>query len=206
MTLKRTPRPRDPVQLGKLMVDIMTGQVPDAADDGKDAAKAEAGRRGAEARVAVTPRGCKPKPPKILPITNFPDFDGWRDCQVGLEGPSGLCCLGWVSPILRISTQIRKVHCTAARFLWRCDNPPYLEMPAGIFGGLGLHPLRVNPAPALWRHLGTPGAPGGAEEGAARPAAGAGGRAGWRRMGACPEAARRDPLPSISSGNCVSRR
>jgi len=28
---------------------------------------------------------CKPTPPKILPITNFPDFNGWRDCQVGLE-------------------------------------------------------------------------------------------------------------------------
>ena len=36
MTTKRTPRPRDPVQLGKLMVDIMTGHVPDAVDDGKD--------------------------------------------------------------------------------------------------------------------------------------------------------------------------
>lgn len=44
MTMKRTPRPRDPIQLGKLMVDIMTGQVPDAVDDGKDAAVAEAAR------------------------------------------------------------------------------------------------------------------------------------------------------------------
>ena len=34
--MKRTPRPRDPVQLGKLMVDIATGQVPNAVDDGKD--------------------------------------------------------------------------------------------------------------------------------------------------------------------------
>ena len=46
MATKRTPRPRDPVQLGKLMVDIMTGQVPDAMDDGKDAAAAELGRLG----------------------------------------------------------------------------------------------------------------------------------------------------------------
>lgn len=46
MTLKRTPRPRDPIQLGKLMVDIMTGQVPDAVDDGKDAAASELGRLG----------------------------------------------------------------------------------------------------------------------------------------------------------------
>jgi len=46
MTMKRTPRPRDPVQLGKLMVDIMTGQVPDAVEDGKDAAAVELGRKG----------------------------------------------------------------------------------------------------------------------------------------------------------------
>lgn len=52
MTMKRTPRPRDPVQLGKLMVDIMTGQVPDAVDDGKDAGAAAMGRKGAAARSA----------------------------------------------------------------------------------------------------------------------------------------------------------
>lgn len=46
MTLKRTPRPRDPIQLGKLMVDIATGAVPDAVDDGKDAAAVEFGRKG----------------------------------------------------------------------------------------------------------------------------------------------------------------
>lgn len=56
MTMKRTPRPRDPVQLGKLMVDIMTGQVPDAMDDGKDAGAAAMGRKGAAARAAgMTP-------------------------------------------------------------------------------------------------------------------------------------------------------
>lgn len=58
MTMKRTPRPRDPVQLGKLMVDIMTGQVPDAVDDGKDAgavARArEGGLAGGPARVNAT--------------------------------------------------------------------------------------------------------------------------------------------------------
>ncbi len=56
MSLKRTPRPRDPVQLGKLMVDIMTGAVPDAVDDGKDAGAAAMGRKGAAARAAgMTP-------------------------------------------------------------------------------------------------------------------------------------------------------
>jgi hypothetical protein len=46
MAMKRIPRPRDPIQLGKLMVDIATGQVPDAIDDGKDAAAVELGRKG----------------------------------------------------------------------------------------------------------------------------------------------------------------
>lgn len=56
MAMKRTPRPRDPVQLGKLMVDIMTGQAPDAVDDGKDEAAAKMGRKGAAARAAgLTP-------------------------------------------------------------------------------------------------------------------------------------------------------
>jgi len=56
MTMKRTPRPRDPVQLGKLMVDIMTGQVPDAVDDGKDAGAAAMGKKGAAARASgMTP-------------------------------------------------------------------------------------------------------------------------------------------------------
>ncbi len=56
MTMKRTPRPRDPIQLGKLMVDIMTGQVQDAVDDGKDAGAAAMGRKGAAARTAgMTP-------------------------------------------------------------------------------------------------------------------------------------------------------
>jgi hypothetical protein len=57
MTMKRTPRPRDPIQLGKLMVDIATGQVPDAVDDGKDAAAAELGRKGGAARAASTTAG-----------------------------------------------------------------------------------------------------------------------------------------------------
>jgi hypothetical protein len=56
MTMKRTPRPRDPVQLGKLMVDIATGAVPDAVDDGKDAATSDIARKGSTARSAsMTP-------------------------------------------------------------------------------------------------------------------------------------------------------
>jgi hypothetical protein len=40
-------RPRDPNQLGKLIVDIATGDVEDTApDDGKDPAAVELGRKG----------------------------------------------------------------------------------------------------------------------------------------------------------------
>lgn len=46
MAMKRTPRPRDPVQLGKLVVDIMTGKVPDAVEDGKNERASEMGRDG----------------------------------------------------------------------------------------------------------------------------------------------------------------
>jgi len=56
MTMKRTPRPRDPIQLGKLMVDIATGAVPDGVDDGKDAKAAAKGRTGGRSRAgALTP-------------------------------------------------------------------------------------------------------------------------------------------------------
>lgn len=52
MTLKRTPRPRDLVQFGKFIVDIATGVVLDAADDGKNAGAAAMGRKGGAARAA----------------------------------------------------------------------------------------------------------------------------------------------------------
>lgn len=51
MTAKRLKRPRDPVQLGKLIGDILTGQVEDRApdrpeDSGKDQAAVALGRKG----------------------------------------------------------------------------------------------------------------------------------------------------------------
>jgi hypothetical protein len=50
-TPKRLPRPRDPVQLGKLIGDILTGQVEDRAappedDPNKDPAAVALGRKG----------------------------------------------------------------------------------------------------------------------------------------------------------------
>jgi hypothetical protein len=47
MTTTRQQRPRDPVQLGKLIVDIATRQTLDAKDDGRNAAAAELGARAA---------------------------------------------------------------------------------------------------------------------------------------------------------------
>lgn len=56
MTTKRLKRPRDPIQLGKLIVDIATGQVEDRVDDNRDSAAVELGRRGGKARAGnLTP-------------------------------------------------------------------------------------------------------------------------------------------------------
>ena len=46
MSTKRLPRPRDPIQLGKLIVDIATGHVKDQVEDGRNQAAAELGRKG----------------------------------------------------------------------------------------------------------------------------------------------------------------
>ena len=54
MALKRTHRPRDPIQLGKLMVDIATGAVPDSIDDTRRGQSG--GVKGGAARAAkLTP-------------------------------------------------------------------------------------------------------------------------------------------------------
>jgi hypothetical protein len=53
----RKKRPRDPIELAKLIGDIATGQVSDPdPDEGKDRAAAELGRKGGAARAArMTP-------------------------------------------------------------------------------------------------------------------------------------------------------
>lgn len=64
MATKRLPRPRDPIQLGKLIVDIATGQVDDRAPASDDARKSVAavtrgklgGLKGGRARaIKLTP-------------------------------------------------------------------------------------------------------------------------------------------------------
>lgn len=46
MATKRLKRPRDPIQLGKLIVDIATGQVQDAVEDKRDEAAVIRGHIG----------------------------------------------------------------------------------------------------------------------------------------------------------------
>jgi hypothetical protein len=56
MAKRRIKRPRDPVQLAKLIGDIATGQVEDSFEDGKNPAAVELGRlggkKGGKARAA----------------------------------------------------------------------------------------------------------------------------------------------------------
>ena len=46
MATKRLPRPRDPIQLGKLIVDIATGEVEDRIENNRDPHAIERGRKG----------------------------------------------------------------------------------------------------------------------------------------------------------------
>lgn len=52
MATKRLKRPRDPVQLAKLIGDIATGQVQDAVEDKRDPAAVALGQKGGKARAA----------------------------------------------------------------------------------------------------------------------------------------------------------
>jgi hypothetical protein len=53
-------RPRDPIQLAKLIGDIATGQVEDKVDDGKNPAAVELGRLGGQ-------KGGKARAEKLSP-------------------------------------------------------------------------------------------------------------------------------------------
>jgi len=51
VTTKRLKRPRDPIQLGKLIVDIATGQVEDRVTH-EESPAAKLGKKGGNARAA----------------------------------------------------------------------------------------------------------------------------------------------------------
>ena len=52
MATKRLPRPRDPIQLGKLIVDIATGQVEEPEETKTEQRARGAGKKGGPARAA----------------------------------------------------------------------------------------------------------------------------------------------------------
>jgi len=60
MATKRLKRPRDPVQLAKLVGDIATGQTEDAAPDNRNPAAVELGRLGGK-------RGGRARAEKLTP-------------------------------------------------------------------------------------------------------------------------------------------
>ena len=52
MSTKRLKRPRDPIQLGKLIVDIATSQVEDRAPNQQETAAVKFAKKGGKARAA----------------------------------------------------------------------------------------------------------------------------------------------------------
>jgi hypothetical protein len=57
MAEKRLKRPRDPIQLGKLIVDIATGQVEDRVPPREESPAAKLAMKGGKARAAkLTPK------------------------------------------------------------------------------------------------------------------------------------------------------
>src|SRR4051794_34986864 len=50
MATKRLPRPRDPIQLGKLIVDIATGQVQEPEETPAEERARESGKKGGQVR------------------------------------------------------------------------------------------------------------------------------------------------------------
>ena len=79
MTAKRLKRPRDPVQLGKLIGDILTGQVEDCiplSDSGKDAAAVALGRKGG--LKGGKARAAKMTPEKRVEIARKAAKARWR--------------------------------------------------------------------------------------------------------------------------------
>lgn len=53
MATKRLPRPRDPAQLAKLIVDIATGEVEDRVEDGKNPTAVRRGALGGKSGGAT---------------------------------------------------------------------------------------------------------------------------------------------------------
>jgi hypothetical protein len=76
MAEKRIKRPRDPLQLAKLIGDIATGQVEDRVEDGKDPAAVEFARRGGQKGGAA--RAAKLTPEKRREIAAKAAASRWK--------------------------------------------------------------------------------------------------------------------------------
>lgn len=69
MATKRLKRPRDPIQLGKLIADIATGQVEDAVEEKKDVRAVERGRLGGKKGGQARKHALSPERRKQIALT-----------------------------------------------------------------------------------------------------------------------------------------
>lgn len=77
MTTKRLKRPRDPIQLGKLIVEIATGQVEDRVEDRKDPKAVERGRAGG--KLGGKARSDRMTPERRREIAQRAARSRWKD-------------------------------------------------------------------------------------------------------------------------------
>lgn len=78
MAAKRLKRPRDPIELGKLIVDIATGQVEDRVEDTKDPVAVARGKlggtKGGAARAKALSRDQRSRIAKKAAKTRWKDL------------------------------------------------------------------------------------------------------------------------------------
>jgi hypothetical protein len=117
MRAKRFKRPRDPVQLGELIGDILTGQVEDGAphrpdDTGKDRAAVTLGRKGGL-------KGGKARAAKMAPEQGA-EIARKAACRPGRRRRMALAISGHGSPQrrARIEYRLRDV----GQGLWPCTR------------------------------------------------------------------------------------
>jgi hypothetical protein len=72
MTTKRLKRPRDPIQLGKLLVEIATGQVEDRVEDRRNPKAVERRKRGGAKGGPARASSLSPERPLVSPPPRRP--------------------------------------------------------------------------------------------------------------------------------------
>jgi hypothetical protein len=76
MATKRLKRPRDPIQLGKLIVDIATGQLEDRVEDIRDPAAVARGKTGGP--IGGRSRAAKLTPEQRAEIARIAAHARWK--------------------------------------------------------------------------------------------------------------------------------